>query len=416
MYISAPSSKARLRIGGVDAQALVRRFGSPLYVYSQDVVLRRLRYLRSCLRRPGSLLCYALKANSNRALCRVISGAGAGAEVVSGGELLRALAAGFAPERVVFSGVGKTSDEMMLGLRRGVLTFNVESQEELAALARLARRVGKAAPFSIRLNPDIKARTHPHVTTGRAENKFGVEADEARRMALASKSDRWLRFQGLHCHIGSQLTDLGPFRKAAASVARLLRELASRGVRAALVDMGGGLGVRYDSEPELDVRALARIFSDAFAPWPETRLLLEPGRFLVADAGALLTTVLFRKRTSKRSFVVVDAGMNDLGRPALYDAYHPIVPVKPRSGPSKTVDVVGPVCESGDFLARKRPLPPVEPGDVLAVLKSGAYGFTMSSQYNSRPRAAEVLVSGRRAFLIRRRETLADLVRHETGR
>ncbi|MDD5655687.1 MAG: diaminopimelate decarboxylase [Elusimicrobia bacterium] len=411
MSISARSSE--LRIGGLGACGLARRFGTPLYVYDAGRVLERFARLRRALVRPGSLICYALKANSNRTLCRVLAGAGAGAEAVSGGEILRALAAGFAPARIVFSGVGKTPAEMALGLRRGLLSFNVESAEELAALGRLARRLRRPAPFSIRLNPDVKARTHPHITTGRADSKFGVEAGEALVLALGSRGDPWLRFQGLHCHIGSQLNELEPFRRAAQAVARLLERLQAAGLRAALVDMGGGLGVSYAGEAELSPRALAAVFARAFAPWPAARLLLEPGRYLVADAGVLLTRVLLRKRTSRRRFVVVDAAMNDLGRPALYGAYHPVAPARPRRGPRRRADVVGPVCESGDFLARGRLLPPLEPGDVLAVLMAGAYGFSMSSQYNSRPRAAEVVVRGRRASLARRRETAADLVRHE---
>jgi len=314
----------------------------------------------------------------------------------------------------VFSGVGKTAAELDLGLRRGILSFNVESGEELAALERQARRLRRPAPFSIRLNPDVKARTHPHVTTGRAENKFGVEAAEALAMARGSRRSRWLRFQGLHCHIGSQIRDLGPLRRAAAAVAAVLRRLEAEGIPFSLIDMGGGVGVSYGGEAELDWGPLARAFAREFAPWPQARLLVEPGRYLVADCGLLLTTVLYRKKTSRRRFLIVDAAMNDLARPALYDAFHPVAAARPRPGPRHLWDVVGPVCESGDFLARQRLLPPAEPGDVLAVLMAGAYGFSMSSQYNSRPRAAEVLVSGRRALLTRRRETIADLVARET--
>jgi diaminopimelate decarboxylase len=402
-----------LKIEGLPVDALARRFGTPVYIYSRATILARLERLRRAFSRPGTTICYALKANPNRAVCRVLSAAGAGADVVSGGELARALAAGFQPGRIVFSGVGKTADEMALGLRRGILTFNVESAEELGALERIARRLRRAARFSVRLNPDVKARTHPHVTTGRAENKFGVEAPLALELARRGRHSRWLSFQGLHCHIGSQIHDLGPFQRAAAAVARVLRLLRAQGIPFSLVDMGGGLGVSYGGERELDCAALARTMEKEFAPWPQARLLVEPGRYLVADAGFLLTRVLYRKETSRRRFVIVDAAMNDLARPSLYGAFHPIAPARPRRGSKRLVDVVGPVCESGDFLARQRPLAPVEPGDVLAVGMAGAYGFAMSSQYNSRPRAAEVLVAGSQARLVRRRETVADIVRAE---
>jgi len=399
-----------LSIEGLCAAALARRYGTPLFVYSRAAILARLQRLRRCFSRPGTMICYALKANPNRAVCRVLSRAGTGAEVVSGGELARALAAGFAPRRIVFSGVGKTAEELEFGLRQGILTFNVESAEELSALESAARRLRRPAPFSLRLNPDVRARTHPHVTTGRAESKFGVEEGEALSLARRGRSSRWLDFQGLHCHIGSQIRELGPLRRAAAAVARVLTKLQAAGIPFSLVDMGGGIGVSYAAEAELDCNALARTMAREFAHWPRARLLIEPGRYLVADAGLLLTRVLYRKETSRRRFVIVDAAMNDLARPALYGAFHAIVPARPRRGPCRRTDVVGPVCESGDFLARQRLLAPIKQGDVLAVLMAGAYGFAMSSQYNSRPRAAEVLVAGGKARLVRRRETLADIV------
>ncbi len=398
-----------------DLPLLARRFGTPLYVYSQDDIQERLVRLRKSFRRPGTLICYALKANSSRAVCRILAQAGAGAEVVSGGELLRAGAAGFSPDKTVFSGVGKTAEEMSLGLRRGILSFHVESSEELDALEYLARRLRKPAPYCVRLNPDVQARTHPHVTTGRAENKFGVEEADALAMARRGRKSPWLRFQGLHCHIGSQIRDTGPFGRAAAAVARILRLLEAEGLEVSLIDMGGGFGISQQGEGALDLAGLARTYSRAFAAWPRARLIIEPGRYLVAEAGILLTRVLYRKKTSRRRFVVVDAAMNDLARPALYGAFHPIVALRPRPGLRQRVDVVGPICESGDFLARQRLLPPVEPGDILAVRQAGAYGFAMSSQYNSRPKPAEVLVSGRKTRLIRRRETIRDLICQEIG-
>lgn len=392
--------------------ALARRFGTPLYVYDAAVVRERYRALRGAFTRPV-LVCYALKANSSRAVASVLAREGAGADIVSGGELVRALRAGFKPARVVFSGVGKTEEELAAGLRAGVKAFNVESSEELDALARVAGRMKKKAPVSIRLNPDINAGTHPHITTGRAENKFGVETGEALALYRRAARDRRLRVTGLQCHIGSQITSLTPYARAAAAVARLAADLKGRGIRLGFVDLGGGLGITYKDETPLDPRALVKTLEAAFTGQPELELLVEPGRYLVADAGLLLTKVLYRKLTSKRRFVIVDGAMTDLPRPALYDAWHPVEVVSPRRGKKTMADVVGPVCESGDFLARQRLLPPLERGDLLAVLKAGAYGFAMSSQYNSRPRAAEVLVDGGKARLARRRETFEDLTRGE---
>lgn len=392
--------------------ALARRFGTPLYVYDAAVVRDRYRALRGAFTRPV-LVCYALKANSSRAVAAVLAREGAGADIVSGGELVRALRAGFKPARVVFSGVGKTGEELAAGLRAGVKAFNVESSEELDALARVAGRLKKKAPVSIRLNPDINAKTHPHITTGRAENKFGVETGEALALYRRAAKDRRLRVTGLQCHIGSQITSLTPYARAAASVARLAASLKAQGIPLDFADLGGGLGITYKDETPLDPRALVKTLEAAFAGQPELELLVEPGRYLVADAGLLLTKVLYRKLTSKRRFVIVDGAMTDLPRPALYDAWHPVQVVAPRPGKKTMADVVGPVCESGDFLARQRLLPPLERGDLLAVLKAGAYGFAMSSQYNSRPRAAEVLVDGGKTTLARRRETFADLTRGE---
>ena len=402
-----------LRVEGVRAEDLARRYGTPLYVYSAAEARARLESLRRAFRRRPPLICYALKANSNRAVCAVLARAGAGADIVSGGELVRALRAGFSPAKTVFSGVGKTEEEMAAGLRAGLLTFNVESAEELDALARVAGRLKRAAPVSVRLNPGVNPRTHPHITTGTAENKFGVEAEEALALYRRASRDKRLRVVGIQCHIGSQITEIEPYRLAAASVAKAVRRLEDGGIRLAQIDVGGGIGITYKDEEPLPLAALARVLEQAFSPWPEARLVLEPGRYLAADAGLLLTRVIYRKQTAKRRFVVVDAAMTDLPRPALYDAWHPVEAVRPRPGRRRTMDVVGPVCESGDFLARRRLLTPLERGDLLAVRKAGAYGFSMSSQYNSRPRAAEVLVDGARARLARRRETLKDLTAAE---
>lgn len=392
--------------------AAARRWGTPLFVYSADAVLSRLEALRGAFSRPV-LVCYAMKANSNGALLRRLAKAGAGADIVSGGELSRALKAGFPASRVMFSGVGKTAPEMEQALKAGVLAFNVESAEELDTLAAVAGRLKKRAPVSVRLNPDVHAKTHPHITTGRAENKFGVEAPEAKELLRRASRDPRLQAMGIQCHIGSQITDLGPYKRAAEAVAAVVRALEKEGVHLGFVDMGGGLGVTYKDETPIDPRRFARTIEAAFAGLPRLRLLVEPGRYLVADAGVLLTTVLYRKKTTKRRFVIVDGAMTDLPRPALYDAWHPVWPVRPRKGTKSLADVVGPVCETGDFLARQRPLPPLERGDLLAVGKAGAYGFAMSSQYNSRPRAAEALVEGGKLRLVRRRETVEELTRAE---
>lgn len=401
-------------LGGVRALTLARRYGTPLFVYSAAVARDRLEALRRAFTRREPLVCYALKANPNRALARVLARAGAGADIVSGGELARAARAGFAPSQTVFSGVGKTEDEMAAGLRAGLLAFNVESGEELEALARTAQRLKRPAPVCVRLNPDVDPRTHPHLTTGRARNKFGLETAAALALYRKASRDARLRVVGIQCHIGSQITALAPYRLAAASVARLIRRLEAEGIRLDFADLGGGIGIAYKDEKPFALAPMARVIEDAFAPWPQMRLLLEPGRYLVADAGILLTRVLYRKQTSTRRFLIVDGAMTDLPRPALYGAWHPVEAVRPRRGRKITVDVVGPVCESGDFLALGRSLPPMERGDLLAVGKAGAYGFAMSSQYNSRPRAAEVLVDGRRALLARRRETIQDLYAAET--
>jgi diaminopimelate decarboxylase len=392
--------------------ALARRFGTPLYVYDGDLIRERLRALRGAFSRQP-LICYAMKANSNKAVCSLLAKAGAGADIVSGGELARALAAGFSPKKIVFSGVGKTREELRAALRAGILTFNVESAEELSLLEKTAREARRRAPVSIRVNPDVDPKTHPHITTGRYDNKFGVDPREAVQSLRKASRSRHLAVRGVQCHIGSQITDAAPYKLAAKAVGKTIKTLLSAGVALELVDLGGGLGVSVEGRPALDVRSYASALEEALAPWPDLQLLIEPGRWLVADAGVLLTTVLYRKQNPRRRFVVVDAAMNDLARPALYGAKHPIAPVVSKRGPTRIVDVVGPVCESGDFLARQIPLGPCAPGDVLAVRQAGAYGFSMSSNYNSRPRAAEALVTDGKARLVRRRETIKDIIRNE---
>lgn len=401
-----------LAVGGAAAERLARRFGTPLYAYDADRVRARLAAFRAAFRGRDLLVCYALKANPLGALARLLAREGAGCDVVSGGELARALAAGFPPARVVFSGVAKTDAELTAGLRAGLLAFNVESADELGALERAARRLRRPARFAVRVTPGVRAGGHAHIATGSADTKFGVEPREALELCRRSRRSRFLRLTGLQCHVGSQILSTGPYRSALRALLGLAGTLAGEGRPLETLDLGGGMGIGYDGGPDFDPGALAAALAPGLRGRRE-RLVLEPGRWLVGPAGTLLTRVVRLKETSRRRFVVVDAGMNDLLRPALYGARHRVVAAAPRRGRAMAADVVGPVCETADTLARAVRLADPRPGDLLAVLDAGAYGSSMGSQYNSRPRPAEVLVSRGRASLARRRETFADLVRHE---
>ena len=408
-----PGANAPLSCGPHSLEDLATQFGTPLYVYSADQILERLALFQRALAGRPHLICYAVKANSALAILRLLAAHGAGFDIVSGGELQRILAA--APEaagRVVFSGAGKTAQEIDLALDAGILAFNVESEAELTLLASRAELAGRPARFSLRVNPDVFAETHPYISTGLREHKFGVDIAEARRIYNQAAGSPWLAAYGVSVHIGSQIRSAEPFGSAMERVAQLVRELAQDGIALQTVDAGGGLGIDYDSAAEFDPAAsiaeYAAALESALAGL-DIKLLLEPGRFLVAQAGALLTRVLYVKRNGTKTFVVTDAGMNDLIRPALYEAFHEIVPVAPRLGEAAPVDIVGPVCETGDFFAHDRGLAPVEPGDLLAILDAGAYGMAQASNYNTRPRPAEVLLHGDRATLIRRRETIEDL-------
>ncbi|MFP5207715.1 MAG: diaminopimelate decarboxylase [Acidobacteriota bacterium] len=411
-----PQAGAALYCGKVSLEALARRYGTPLYVYSADQIAERLGLFQQALAGRDHLVCYAVKANSALAILKLLAERGAGFDIVSGGELERVLAA--APEaagRVVFSGAGKTAAEIDLALRAGILEFNVESEAELALLAERARKLKQRARFALRVNPDVFAETHPYISTGLREHKFGIDIRQAPRIYMSVAGHRWLEAHGVSVHIGSQIRSAEPFGAAMERVSRLVRQLAADGIVLKAVDAGGGLGIDYHSasfDAAAKVREYAQAIEQALAGF-EGRLLLEPGRFLVAQAGALVTRVLQVKRSGKKTFVITDAAMNDLIRPALYQAHHEIAPVRPRAGRPRIVDVVGPVCESGDFFAHDRKLAPVEPGDLLAVLDAGAYGMAQSSNYNTRLRPPEVLVEGTRARLIRRRETMADLLAPE---
>jgi diaminopimelate decarboxylase len=401
-----------LRCDGVSLQEAAERFGTPLYVYSRAAVEEAYRAYDRAFAPVPHRIHYALKANSSLGLLRILRELGAGVDVVSGFELLAARRAGFAAADVVFAGVGKTDAEIVLGLEHGIAHFNAESEEEIRRIAQAAERRGLAAPVSLRVNPDIDPRSHPYISTGLRENKFGVDIEEAPEILARVRELRGVRLAGLQCHIGSQITELAPMGQAARALSRLSRQLLASGFGLEMLDLGGGLGVAYEGGETLGPEALAREILPALEGLPLT-LLLEPGRSLVASAGVLLTRVLYVKESRRKRFVIVDAGMNDLLRPALYAAHHRIEPVARPGRRRGRVDIVGPVCETGDFLARGRQLPEVAAGELLAVLDSGAYAFAMASNYNLRPRGAEVLVEEGGLRLIRRRETFEDLVRTE---
>jgi len=400
---------------------LAERYGTPLYVYSATAILDRLAAFENAFRDVPHTICYSVKANSNLSVLRLLARQGCGFDVVSGGELERVLAADRrAARKVVFSGVGKSRDEMTAALKAGILLFNVESESELSALAECAARSRTIARIALRVNPNVAAHTHPYISTGLRKHKFGVPILSARQLyAKAAAAARYLKVVGVSVHIGSQITDVAPFAEAVARVADLVRDLRADGHRIDCVDTGGGLGISYrepGSEFAADVASYARAVAKPLREL-KVHVLLEPGRSIVGPAGALLTSAIYRKENDGKRFLVVDAAMNDLIRPALYGAYHEIVPVSrpaepaPGHSPSKkeTVDVVGPVCESGDFFARDRELPHVEEGDLLAILDAGAYGMALASNYNSRPRPAEILVRGKSAKIIRRKEKVREL-------
>ena len=407
----------------MSVEGVARKYGTPLYVYSADHLLYRLQlFTEAFLSQPTPiphLVCYAVKANPSLAVLKLLQHEGAGFDIVSGGELERILMIDKVPtHRVVFSGVGKTAAEIDLALRAGILLFNVESEGELELLAERAAKVKRKARIALRVNPDVFAETHPYISTGLREHKFGIDIRRARAAYRAAASYKWIEPAGVSVHIGSQIRSTEPFGSAVARVAELMLELRKDGLPIRFLDAGGGLGVEYHAgqpfNPEEKVRHYAGALAKAISGLDSVTLLLEPGRFLIAQAGALVTRVLYVKKNGEKTFIITDAGMNDLIRPALYQAHHEIVPVTPRKGARKiTADVVGPVCETGDFFARDRVLPSVQPGDLLAILDAGAYGMSLASNYNSRPRPAEVLVHGERVRLIRRRETTEDMMAAE---
>ncbi len=400
----------------VPLEEIARRFGTPTYVYSRQAIESAFGEFDAAAAGRDALICYALKANPNLAVIDLLARAGAGFDIVSGGELARVIAAGGDPAKTVFSGVGKTLEEMRLALRHGVRCFNVESIAELDALDRVAGEEGVQAPVSLRVNPDVDARTHPYISTGLRENKFGIAHDTALATYRRAAALPNLRIAGIDCHIGSQITELDPFIAALDRVLDLVARLRTEGIVLHHLDLGGGLGIRYHDEQPPARRALIEAVFDRLDREPHGRamtVMFEFGRAIVGNAGVLLSRVQYLKETADKRFAIVDAAMNDLLRPALYGAYHDIVPVRARDGGVHRYDVVGPVCESGDWLGKDRDLALAE-GDLIAITAAGAYGMAMSSNYNSRPRAAEVIVDGGEMHEVRRRESLASLYAGET--
>jgi diaminopimelate decarboxylase len=407
-------SSHKLYCEQVDLDAIARNAGTPCYVYSAQSILDAYHAYDDAFGDTPHMICYSVKANSTLGVLSLLARAGCGFDIVSGGELYRVLQAGGEPSRVIFSGVGKTAAEIQLALKSGIHNFNCESEAELAEIDAIAEKLDVTASFSLRVNPDVDAATHPYISTGLRDHKFGIDINEAAAVYHRAKAFRHLRASGVDCHIGSQIVDYSSILEAAGKVLALIELLRSDGHEIDHVDLGGGLGIAYqagDDAPDVHdfVSALRVRIRNA-----GLKVMVEPGRSIVGPAGVLLTRVLYRKRTPSKEFVVVDAAMNDLIRPSLYGAHHDILPLNRASGVAIVADVVGPICETGDFLARARELPDVQPGEYLAISSAGAYGFVQASNYNSRPRAPEVLVEGNRWRIIRQRESYQDLIKGET--
>lgn len=394
---------------------LAERFGTPLYIYSYHTLISHFLKLKDAFRQMDPLICYSVKANSNLAILKALVDKGSGLDIVSGGELFRAVKSGCPSERIVYASVGKTGKEIEEAIKRKILFFNVESLPELENINRIARSLNKIVNVAIRINPDVEPKTHKFITTGKITNKFGIDFNNAYKIFLVQNKFANLNICGLHIHIGSQITESAPYAAAITKMSGFISKLKKRGIHLEYLNIGGGLGIIYDNE----IPQTAQKFAQNILPLlKETKLkiILEPGRFIVGNAGILVTKVLYIKSTPKKKFVIVDSGMNDLIRPALYDAYHQVLPLRlavSLQHKTEKVDVVGPICESADFFAKERKLSTVKEGDYLAVMSSGAYGFSMSSNYNSRRRAQELLVIKDKAFVIRKREDNADLISHE---
>ena len=405
--------KDELFCENVSLNRLAREIGTPFYVYSYKTVLENLKKIKKAFSPLNPLVCYSLKANTNLTICKILALQGAGADVVSGGELYQALKAGFSPEKIVYSGVGKTPQEIEFALKKQILFLNVESEEEFFVVSKIAKKLDLKAPISFRINPDVDSQTHRYVTTAKKENKFGISLIQAERLYQRAFESEHVEIRGIHMHIGSQILSLEPYLKALSKIIQLIDKLQSRGIKIQFLDIGGGFGIKYqEEEKEFPLES----FSESLISMvpSQIRLILEPGRYIVGSAGALITELLYRKKEHTDKFFIVDAGMNDLIRPSLYGAYHRIVPLK-RKIPSQedSVNIVGPVCESGDFFAHNRKIPSLNQQDLLAILDAGAYGFSMSSNYNGRTRPPEVLVKEEHWWLIREREDYLDLMRKQ---
>jgi len=402
-----------LYIEETPVQKIAQDLGTPVYIYSKRAIVKAYREIEEAFGEVKPLIAFAVKSNSNVWILKILKELGAGADTVSVGEIYRAITAGIEPKKILFAGVGKREDEIEFALEREILMFNVESEGELLKIESVAKRLNKVAPISVRVNPEVNPKTHPYIATGLRNSKFGVDFETAKRLYKKAKESKYLNPIGVHFHIGSQITDVSAFEEAAGKVKELVKELQNSGIEIEYFDAGGGLGINYKpDEKPVPAKALA----EALIPHlkeVDCKLILEPGRRIVGNAGILITKLLYRKETPEKLFYVVDAGMNDLARPSLYKAYHHIEPVRETPGKRVKATVVGPICESGDQFGQDRPLPLLKEGELLAVFSAGAYGFTMASNYNSRPRPAEVLIDGNRLKVIRERETLADIISRE---
>jgi diaminopimelate decarboxylase len=396
----------------VSVAYIAEQIGTPFYLYSYSTIKRHFMVFEDAFTDLDHLTCFSVKSNSNLAILRLLALEGGGADIVSGGELFRAIRAGITPDKIVFSGVGKTPKDMEIALKSDIFMFNVESDQELQALDRIAKDIGCKAMVAIRINPDVASKTHPYIVTGFGENKFGIQIKDSLNTYALAKHLKNIDVKGISCHIGSQLTEINPFVEALQRLKELLRELKKMGLDIKFLNLGGGLGITYSDENPPHPFEYARALRETIGENTVT-LILEPGRVIIGNAGILVTRVLYTKSTANKRFIIVDTGMNDLIRPTLYDSFHAVQPVKMTHSEMFTADLVGPICETGDFLARDRKMPPFKPGDLVAIMSAGAYGFSMASNYNSRPRPAEAMVKGKLFSIIRSREAYEDLISGE---
>jgi len=392
---------------------VAEQVGTPLYLYSWATIARHFRIFRDAFNGLKHLICFSVKSNSNIAILKTMASEGGGADIVSGGELYRAIQAGIRPNRIVFSGVGKTPGDIEMALKSNILMFNVESDQELKTINSVAKKIGRKATIAVRINPDIEADTHPYIVTGFNENKFGIQIDDALNTYEMAMGLENIDIKGISCHIGSQLTEITPFIDALVKLRELSQRIRKMGINITFLDIGGGLGITYDTENPPNPSEYAGALKEIIGK-DQLTLILEPGRVIIGNAGILVTRVIYTKSTPIKKFIIVDAGMNDLIRPSLYNSFHSVLPVKKTDSKIITADLVGPICETGDFFAKDRKMPSFKQGDLVALMSAGAYGFSMASNYNSRPRPAEVLVKEKEFSLIRSRETLNDLIRGET--